>query len=74
MNGFLETVCQQGQYVGKGETLALVHPIEDAFGEPLLIESPGDGVIVSMRTSARVTYGDIILELACEVTKEDVLR
>ena len=70
--GFLESVCGLGQAVSAGETLAIVHPVEDAFAEPTSLTAPGDGVVVSMRTTARVKPGDIVVDTARQVTRQHI--
>ena len=52
-----------------GEKLAIVNPIAEALGEPVFLEPPSGGGIVSMEISARVGFGEIILGLEREVTK-----
>jgi predicted deacylase len=70
--GFLESVCSLGQTVSTGETLAIVHPVEDAFADPISLLAPGDGVVVTMRTTVRVKPGDVVLDVSREVTREAI--
>ena len=72
VHGFLESVCNLGQAVSAGDSLAIVHPVEDAFAEPTSLKAPGDGVVVTMRTTARVKPGEVVLDIAREVTREGI--
>ena len=72
VHGFLESVCNLGQAVSAGDSLAIIHPVEDAFAEPTSLKAPGDGVVVTMRTTARVKPGEVVLDIAREVTREGI--
>ena len=73
-SGFLETFRELGAAVSRGEPVARVHPIENGFGPAETLRAPRDGIIVSQRTSARVRHGDIVLDVATEIDREELSR
>ncbi len=66
-SGFVELLCELGETVSAGQDVAIVHPLENAFAEPTLLTAPDDGVVMTVRTTARVSQGDIVLDTAQEV-------
>ena len=70
--GFLETLREPGAKVARGETVARVHPVENGFAPAETLHAPRDGVIVFQRTTAQVRHGDIVLEVASEITREEL--
>ncbi len=73
-SGFLETFREPGDAVRQGDALARVHPVENGFGPPETLSAPCDGIIVFQRTSAHVRHGDIVLDVATEIDREELLR
>ena len=72
-NGFLETLRAPGAAVAQGEAVARVHPVENAFERARTLFAPCDGVIVFQRTTAHVRHGDIVLDVATEIGREELL-
>ena len=72
--GFLETLQAPGAAVAQGETVARVHPVENGFGSAETLLAPRDGIIVSQRTAPHVRHGDIVLDVATEIGREELLR
>ena len=72
--GFLETLREPGAAVTEGEAVARVHPVENGFGPAETLLAPRDGIIVSQRTAAHVRHGDIVLDVATEIDREELLR
>ena len=73
-SGFLETFHDPGATVRQGDPVARVHPVENGFGPPETLSAPRDGIIVFQRTSAHVHHGDIVLDVATEIDREELLR
>ena len=71
-SGFLEIICELGETVSAGQSVAYVHPVEDAFAEPTVLAAPDDGVIMTVRTTARINHGEIVLDTAREVSRRDL--
>ena len=72
--GFLETFRELGAAVSRGEPVARVHPVENGFGPAETLLAPRDGIIVSQRTAAHVRHGDIVLDVATEIDRDELLR
>ena len=72
--GFLETLKAPGAAVARGETVARVHPLENGFGSAETLRAPRDGVIVCQRTAPRVKHGDIVLDVATEIGRGELLK
>ena len=72
--GFLETLREPGAAVALGEAVARVHPVENGFGSAATLFAPRDGIIVFQRTAAHVRHGDIVLDVATEIDREELLR
>ena len=72
--GFLETLREPGAAVVRGEPMARVHPVENGFEPAATLLAPRDGIIVSQRTSAHVRHGDIVLDVATEIDRGELLR
>ena len=72
--GFLETLQDPGTAVSEGETVARVHPVENGFGPPETLRAPRDGIIVSQRTAPHVKHGDIVLDVATEIGRDELLK
>lgn len=73
-SGFLETLEAPGTAVAEGETVARVHPVENGFGHAETLLAPRDGIIVSQRTAPHVKHGDIVLDVATEIGREELLK
>lgn len=73
-SGFLETFHEPGDTVRQGDAVARVYPVEDGFGPSVTLSAPRDGIIVFQRTSAHVRHGDIVLEVATEIGREELLK
>ena len=58
----------------EGEPVARVHLIENGFGPAETLRAPCDGIIVFQRITAHVRHGDIVLEVATEIGREDLLK
>lgn len=67
--GFLETLLEPGTNVAKGEVVARIHPLENAFEPAAALHAPRDGVIIAQRTTAHVKHGDIVLIVANEINE-----
>ena len=72
--GFLETLREPGAAVTESEAVARVHPVENGFGPAETLLAPRDGIIVSQRTAPHVKHGDIVLDVATEIDREELLR
>ena len=72
--GFLETLHEPGAALVRGEPVARVHPVENGFEPAVTLHTPRDGIIVSQRTSAHVRHGDIVLDVATEIGREELLH
>ena len=72
--GFLETLRVPGDSVVEGERVARVHPVENGFGPAETLRAPRDGIIVFQRSSAHVRHGDIVLNVASEIGREELLE
>ena len=58
----------------RGTRSPRVHPVENGFGPAETLRAPRDGIIVFQRTSAHVHHGDIVLDVATEIDREELLR
>ena len=71
--GFLETLVPAAASVETGEAVAVVHPIENGFDSITELAAPCSGVVVSQRTTAHVRHGDIVMTIASEIERSDIV-
>ena len=71
--GFLETLLSPGDTVTEGQSVARVHPVENGFESPAEMAAPRGGVIVAQRTTAHVKHGDVVMIVASEIDRKDLI-